>query len=145
MRTLLPAVLLFVSVAGVAGEMSVTKSGVPSLMFRPGMAGISMFHVLSADMTGSHWGNPTLTSIDWNTTGFPSSSGERVEICYRRPATGVDTDCEPIRANAFGTIYKFNAHRFAAGASIIIRHRADAGPMNSRASGQNTVRFNFSY
>lgn len=145
MRRLLPAVLLFVSVAGVAGEMSVTKSGVPSTMFRPNVAGISMFHVTSADMRGSHWGDPKLTSIEWSTAGYPSSTGEWIDICYQRPASGTDTDCERVAPNSSGTIYKFNAHRFAAGAAIVIRHRAVQGPMHSRAAGRNTVRFNFSY
>jgi hypothetical protein len=145
MRALLPAVLLFVSVAGVEGERSVTKSGVPSSMFRPGMAGISMFHVLSADFRGIGLADTTLTSIDWDTTGYPSSSGEKVEICYRRPASGTDTHCKEIAANSTGRIEEFNVHRFAPGAAIVIKHRASVGPMNSRPAGRNTVTFNFRY
>jgi hypothetical protein len=145
MRTLLPAVLFFVSMAGLAGEQTFTKSGVPSAMFGPSIPGVSTFDVTPADLRGSHSGDPKLTSIDWSTAAFPSSTGEWIEMCYQRPGSGTDTDCERVEPNALGRTYKFNGHRFAAGAALVIRHRAVDGPMQGRAAGQNTVTFNYSY
>jgi len=144
MRTLLSAVLLFVSVAGVAAEKTVTKSAVPYSIAR-GIAGHSMFSVMSADLWGTGRGNPRLTSVQWNTTGFPDSVREAVSICYRRPGSIKDLGCKVIAPNSFGTIYDYNSERFAAGATIIIRHKADYSQTVSKPAGRDSVTFNFTY
>lgn len=144
MRTLLPAVLLFVSVAGVAGERSVTKSVAPYMLTR-GIAGHSMFTVRSTDLPGVGLRDPILTSVQWNTTWFPSSQNEKATICYWRPGSVQDLGCKEIAPNSSGITFDYNAERFATGATIIIRHKADYAKTISNPAGRDTVTFNYRY
>ncbi|MFJ5296825.1 hypothetical protein ACIQAL_09900 [Pseudomonas sp. NPDC088368] len=141
-KKLLPLALVFVSMSGMAGEFSVTKSKMPyRIVVSPGAGGAS-FPIGYMDTRPRAM--YTLESIDWSTTGFPQSVGERVELCY---ASGSNPDsCEEIAPNSSGTSYRFKGELFRPGSIAVIRHwSAAGGARNSQPSGEDRVRFNLSY
>lgn len=100
MRTLLPAVLLFVSMAGVAGEFSVTKSASPGFVYKPPQRGIAVFHVQGNDYPRGAMTVSTLKRVDWSTTMYPNGKDEKVEICL---VYFGKEDCQPIWPNMSGS------------------------------------------
>ncbi|MDB6047332.1 MAG: hypothetical protein JWR17_78 [Pseudomonas sp.] len=145
MKRLLPAVLLCVSVAGVAAERSAYKSMTPYTILYPGVVGHSQFILSSSDLPGRGLLSPQLQSIKWRTTAFPNSTGEKVEICYVRPGSRTHTDCIDISKNSSGTVTEFNSFRFDVGSSVVIRHSATGGKNNSKPAGQDSVIYTYSY
>jgi hypothetical protein len=141
-KKLMPLALVFVSLSGVAGEYSVTMADTPNLITIPGGTGLSVYTVRSTDIQSRTLAK--VVSIDWNTTGYPQSIGENVEICFR--VLGGRTICEPIAPNSSGTVYSFAGQSFYPGAGVNIRHTTQVGgARNSRPSGQDMVRFNLRY
>ncbi|MDB6141394.1 MAG: hypothetical protein JWP80_438 [Pseudomonas sp.] len=140
MRTLLPAVLLFVSVAGVAGEFSVTKSMSPGSIYKPPQRGVSVFHVQGNDYPRGAKTVSTLNRVDWSTTLYPTATNEKVEICL---VYFGKYDCQRIGLNMTGTTTFSTPFRYAS--FVVIRHKLETSVLNSRPAGQDTVRFNFSY
>lgn len=141
-KKLLPLALVVVSMAGVAGEHSVTKSKMPHrIIVSPGIGGAS-FPIGFVDTRPRS--SYTLDSIQWSTTGFPQSMGETVELCYG--SGGNPDECEAIAPNSSGTTYRFRGKRFGAGSIAVIRHYSSAGTVrNIQPSGEDWVRFNLSY
>ncbi len=140
MRTLLPAVLFFVSMAGVAGEFSVTKSASPGFVYKPPIRGVSVFHVLLNDYPRGAMTVSTLNRVDWSTTGYPNGTNEKVEICLVNLPR---YDCKPIRANSTGNTQFSTPFRYAS--FVIIRHKFESTETNHYPVGQDAVRFNLSY
>jgi hypothetical protein len=140
MRTLLPAVLLFVSVSGVAGEFSVTKSNSPGHVYKPPTRGLSIFNMRPGDYPRGAEGVSILKSIDWNTTMYPSALSEGAEICL---VYFSQYDCKAIRPNSSGST-PFNA-RFRFTTMVMIRHSMKANVTNLNPAGQDMVKLNFSY
>jgi hypothetical protein len=140
MRALLPAVLLFVSTVGVAGEFSVTKSASPGFVYKPPIRGVSVFHVLLNDYPRGAMTVSTLNRVDWSTTGYPNGINEKVEICllYFR-----HEDCQPIRPNSTGYTVFSTPFRYAS--FVVIRHKFESTETNHNPVGRDAVRFNFSY
>jgi hypothetical protein len=140
MRTLLPVVLLFVSVAGVAGEFSVTKTMSPGFVYKPPTKGISVFRVQGTDYPRGAKTVSTLNRVDWSTTWYPNGTTEKVEICL---VYSSQYDCETIRANSTGYTTFSTPFRYAS--FVVIRHEFETSVLNSKPAGQDTVRFNLSY
>ena len=141
-KKLLPLALMFVSVTGMAGEFSLTKSKAPHrIIVSPGMGGAA-FPIGYMDTRPRT--SYTLESIEWSTTGFPQSVGETVQLCYG--SGGNPDDCDSIAPNSSGTSYRFRGKTFRAGSMAVIRHSsAVGGARNSQPSGEDWVRFNLSY
>jgi hypothetical protein len=140
MRTLLPAVLLLVSMAGVAGEFSVTKSAAPRSIYKPDIRGISVVNVPGGDYPRGAMMVSRLKSVDWSTTWYPNSTGETADICL---VYGGHYDCENIQANSTGSTTFKTPYRYSS--LVVIRHKTKAGVINSNPAGKDVVRFNFSY
>ncbi|WP_397451805.1 hypothetical protein [Pseudomonas sp. NA-150] len=146
MRTLLPAVLLLVSVSGaVMADQSITRSVTPFSITRPGVAGGAMYTMRMADFPGRGWKTPRLNSIQLRTTYFPNSIGETVEVCFMSVSQRGLNNCIDASPNALIKIERFNTQRFDVGVSLYVRHHAQDGKQNSRPAGQDTMTFNYSY
>lgn len=141
MKRLLPAALLFVSVAGVAGEFSYTKSVMPPSIIKPGSGTATSMHTMPFQgYPRGAYGISRLASVSWNTTFFPTNTGETVELCVQ---TWRVIDCRPIAPNAAGNT-PFNVP-FEISTQVLVRHSTTHGPRGSRPAGRNTVTLHFKY
>jgi hypothetical protein len=138
----LPLLLILTSVSAMAGEYSVTKVDTPNRIVVPGGTGLSVYTIGSRDIHSRHFGS--VSSIEWSTTSYPQSVGEKAELCFR--VFKGETRCVPIAPNSSGVSHDFINESFWPGAGLNIRHTTQAGgARNSKPAGQDTVTFNVMY
>ncbi|WP_248749265.1 hypothetical protein [Pseudomonas sp. MWU15-20650] len=111
-----------------------------------GGVGLAQFYLLSTDFQPGTLTHPwKLQGIDWNTTSYLQSVGERVQLCFYPPFNSVTpVGCDDIQPNSSGTVSTFNDERFGNGTKVIIRHTITGSrePV-SRPAGNDTLIFRF--
>lgn len=75
-KKLLPLVLVFVSMSGVAAEFAVTKSATPGSLSRTSGKAISVHRISGTDYPRGSSISAALVGISWNSTSYPQSTGE---------------------------------------------------------------------
>ncbi len=140
MRTLLPAVLLFVSMAGVAGEFSVTKSASPGYVYKAFTRGVSVFRIQGNDYPRGAKTVSALNRVNWSTTYYPKATVERAQICLVNIGR---EECQPIQANSTGSTQFSTPFRYES--FVVIRHKFESTEANHNPAGRDTVTFNLSY
>ena len=144
MKKLLPVALLFVSVASVAADFSVTTTRTPINIMGPGHNAFTRHQLKLSEYPRGAAMSSRLRRPSWSATVFPESTGETAEICYRRGGVH-NSHCEPITPGLSGSTELFNKYGYSYATDVLIRHRAEEGPWSSKPLGTESVTFHLSH
>jgi hypothetical protein len=143
-KKLLPLALMFVSVTGMAGEFSVTKTERPNAIFKSGVKAFSMHRLNNRDYpTGASMYMSQLVGISFSATSFPQSIGETAEICWKQQ--DASEDCIPITPGSSGYTNHFNSLTFGYASFMMIKHSQTGGPNRSSPIGSDSITFHVRY
>jgi hypothetical protein len=143
MKKVLPIALLFVSLSGVAAEFTVTTTGRPDVISRPGVGAFSFHRLRAKDFPREAYPSARIKSISWSTTQYPRSTNESAKLCLGISAS--QELCEDIRANASGQSRLLVGQLYQYAYGIWIRHAAEEGPRFSRPSGTDSLTITLTY
>jgi hypothetical protein len=148
----LAALMAFANSAVFAAEHSIPKTTAPGAILilsnsdvDPGV-GFATFSVLYPDIPEGTLLDPKqLLEIRWNTTYYPQTLSEIVELCYFRPFSS-QRSCERVTPNSSGTSMFFNDQPFGHGSKVEIRHTVLGGVRPyARPAGADSVTFRYRY
>lgn len=144
--------MVFTTEAAFAAENFIAKEQAPGAVLilsnsnvEPSI-GFSSFTILAADIPAGTFNDPKqLLEIIWNTTYYPQTLGEGVQLCYFRPYSS-ESNCRTIYPNSSGIMTDFNDQSFGHGAKVTIRHKVLGGtPPYARPAGVDSVTFRYRY
>ncbi|MBC3954849.1 hypothetical protein [Pseudomonas triticifolii] len=144
MKKLLPVALLFVSVASVAADFSVTTTRTPTSIMGPGHSAFTRHQLRLSEYARGAAMNSRLRGISWSATIFPESTGEEAKICYRRDGVN-ETACRAITPGERDSTDAFNHLGFSYATDVLIKHKAANGPWKSNPVGPESVTFHLTY
>ncbi len=135
-----------------AAESTVSKSAAPGPVLILSNAnidpsiGFSRFNISHSDIPRDASLKPKeLLEIRWNTTYYPQTLNDSVELCYYRPFSSTRS-CETIFPNSSGVILRFNDQPFGPGSIIDIRHSVLGGsPPYARPAGVDSIILKYRY
>lgn len=144
--------MVFVSGSVFSAEHVISKTNAPTSVLVLSLSdiypatGFSSFYVNSPDIPAGTLILPKkLLEIQWNTTYYPKTIRDDVELCYYRPFSSQKT-CETIRPNASGDFKIFNDQAFGHGSRVVINHSVLGGePPFARPAGVDSVKFKYQY
>ncbi|WP_166304993.1 hypothetical protein [Photorhabdus cinerea] len=148
--------LLFLALLGavspvLAASHTIVKTVNPPILmvFSTGTgSSLSQFSLLSSDFpSGTLNATKKLSSVNWRTSSYPTTTGERAELCYSQPYSSTEVLCIPVALNSAGSTDVFNNYRFDNGVRVVIRHVVTNGTPSYYHSpaGQEQVSFTYSY
>ncbi|NBB12522.1 hypothetical protein [Pseudomonas sp. SLFW] len=142
-KKLLPLALVFVSMSGMAAEMSVTKTGTPGPLSRISGKQTTVHRVGVTDAPATVRRNGAIVGVSWSLASYPQSVGEQVEICMNR--LGAQEDCRFITPGTRGTTHEFDHPVLGYATFITIKHSQKSGPPLSHPVGVDAVTFHIKY